>query len=83
MIIQNKLFSDGVLVIYTDYKRSTHAGADGCFQISNICIENDDNDISILNDISIDQGVHYYKIADVLQDLSLPLDFKNYREEIV
>lgn len=82
MIIQNKMFPDGELVIYTDYKRSTHAGADGCFQISDICIE-DYSDGSILRDINIDQGVHYHSIKEVLKDLSLPIDFTNYREEIV
>ncbi len=82
MIIQNKMFPDGELVIYTDYKRSTHAGADGCFQISDICIE-DYSDRSILKDLNIDQGVHYHSIKEVLQDLSLPLDFTNYREEII
>lgn len=82
MIIQNKEFPNGKLVIYTDYKRSTHAGADGCFQVVDICIEGY-SEISILKDVTIDQGVHYFNLTEVLQDLSLPLDFSDYREEIV
>ena len=82
MIIQNKTFPDGELVIYTDYKRSTHAGADGCFQISDIRLEGY-SDRSILKELNIDQGIHYHNIKQVLQDLLLPINFKDYREEIV
>lgn len=82
MRIQNKTFPDGELVIYTDYKRSAHAGAEGCFQIQDIFLENE-SDRSILQEINIDQGRHYHHIKEVLQDLLLPIDFKDYREEIV
>lgn len=81
MKIQNKTFPDGELVIYMDYKCSADAGAEGCFQIQNICLENE-FDTSIIQEISVDQGKHYHNIKEVLQDLLLPIDFKDYREEI-
>lgn len=82
MIIQNKTFPDGQLIFYNDYKRSTHAGANGCFQISDICLEGY-TDESILKELNIDQGVHYHDMKEVFKDLMLPSNFNNYREEIV
>ena len=81
MKIQNKTFPEGELVIYTSYIRSEHAGAGGCFQIVDICIEGD-IDKSILNDVNIDQGTHYQSINQVLKDLKISSDSINFREEI-
>ena len=77
--IQNKIFLDGELIIYTDYKRSEHAGAGGYFQVVDICIDSK----SILKDLDIDQGTHYYDMKNVLQDLLLPSDFDAYREKVM
>lgn len=82
MKIQQKEFEDGELVIYVDYSRSDHAGAGGCFQIVNIEIEREDN-VSILDDINIDPGVHYHDIKDVLKDLELDSMKVDFRVECV
>lgn len=80
--IQGKDFSEGELVIYTNYERSEHAGAGGCFQIVDIYIEAD-KDESILTDLDIDQGRHYHNIDEVLQDLQVSRGLINFREEKV
>ena len=80
MVIQNKIFPDGELVIYVDYSVSERAGAGGCFQIFDICI---DENISILSDLKIDIGFHYNHINDVLQDLEIIPGTVNVRQEIV
>lgn len=82
MKIQGKEFKDGILVIETDYSRSSHAGAGGCFQVVNIWIEGD-SDASIIDEIQIDQGQLYFSLNDVLEDLGVNPDDTNYREEIV
>lgn len=82
MIIQNKNFPDGELVINTDYSHSSHAGADGCFQIVNISINiNGDTDESIIDQLQIDYGKHYFSILDVLKDLDVNPKEITYREE--
>ena len=81
MVIQNKTFPDGELIIYTDYSRSTHAGADGYFQVVDICISNDSED-SILDELNVDQGVHYQCIEALLKDLLVSPNFVNYKEVI-
>ncbi len=82
MIIQGKNFPDGTLVIYTNYSISSHAGADGCFQIVDICIENHEEK-SILKKLKINFGKHYFNIKDVLNDLNVDIKIINYREETV
>lgn len=67
MLVQGKIFKDGQLVIHTDYRTADHTGAIGTFQIIDICIDNE----SILNHLSIDQGVHYYNIREVLDKLGV------------
>lgn len=67
MLVQGKIFKDGQLVIHTDYRTADHAGAIGTFQIIDICIYNE----SILNRLSIDQGVYYHNIKEVLDELGV------------
>lgn len=82
MVIQGKVFKEGELIIYTDYKRSAHAGAAGCFQVIDVCIDGD-TETSILQDIDIDQGKHYFEISEVLNDLEIDLIYIDFREEVM
>lgn len=82
MIIQNQEFMDGELVIYEDYTRSEHAGAGGCFQIVNICIEGD-TDLSILDKLQIDQGRHYHNVKELLDELNVDSKLISYKEKTV
>lgn len=63
--IQGKEFPDGELIIVADYESSEHVGADGCFQVVDIQIDEQ----SILQNILIDQGFHYNSKEEVLEDL--------------
>ena len=67
MKIQGIDFEDGKLEIYPDYSRSQHAGADGCFQIIDIYLNNK----SILKKLNIDQGRHYFTLDEVAKDLKV------------
>ena len=80
MVIQNKMFPDGEIVIYVDYERSEHAGADGCFQVSDISIEGDVNE-SIQDRIAIDQGKHHHSLDEVLSDLVVAINDVDVRVE--
>lgn len=81
MIIQGKNFSDGIILIQTDYSVSERAGAEGCFQICDIFIQDEyGNEQSIIKDIKIDQGFHYQKVEDVVKDMGLNPQKVNYQE---
>lgn len=84
MFIQGKEFSDGIICVVVDYSRSEHAGAGGCFQVCDICIEDTNgNEKSILKAVLIDQGKHYLKLEEVIKDLGLNPKFVDYKEEIL
>lgn len=82
MEIQGKEFENGELIFYVDYARSEHAGAAGCFQVVDISIEGN-SETSILKDIEIDQGKHYFDINELLIDLNLDIEKTSYRVETV
>lgn len=82
MEIQGKEFEIGHLIIYVDYARSEHAGAAGCFQVVDISIEGS-SEISILKDIEIDQGKHYFDINEFFNDINLDIKKISYRIENV
>lgn len=73
MKIQGIDFENGKLEIYPDYSRSHHAGADGCFQIVDIFLDNN----SILSKLNIDQGRHYFDLNEVAKDLEINPDKVN------
>ena len=82
MIIQGKEFEEGQLIVYVDSRHSNSAGAGGCFQISDITIDGEDEE-SILDQLKIDMGFHYLCEKDVLDDLDCDPDAIDYRFEYV
>ena len=82
MKIQGKEFENGKLIFCLDYARSEHTGAAGCFQVVDISIEGS-SETSILKDIEIDQGKHYFDINELVNDLNLDIPKVSYRVENV
>ena len=82
MEIQGKEFENGELIFYVDYARSEHVGAAGSFQIVDISIDGS-SETSILKDIEIDQGKHYFDIHELFNDLNLDIQKASYRVETV
>ena len=76
MEIQGMDFENGELVIYADYSRSAHAGAEGCFQVVDIRL----NENSLLGKLNIDQGHHYFNKSEIAKDLNVELNEINIIE---
>lgn len=82
MKIQGMDFPNEELIFYIDYATSERAGATGCFQVVDISIGSN-VESSILNEIKIDQGKHYFNIHELLNDLNLDIKTTDYRVEII
>ncbi len=79
MKIQGKDFPDGELKIRPDYERSEHAGAAGCFQIADVILVYSERK-SILTELNIDQGKHYYNLDEVAEDLGIDSNKLSFEE---